>query len=92
MYIRDSGGCGFTVRFFGGKNVLVAVSPGCDQCPLSGVGRCPLFGGSKCTVAIYGEVNRGHELSPLYRGCPLFGGFVTRGFTVNALDNYYFMC
>ena len=67
---------------FRGKNLLTEVSPGYNWCPLSGVGRCLLFGGSKCTVAIYGEVNRGHELCPLQRGCPLFGGFVTRGFTV----------
>ena len=37
------------------------------------------LGGSN--VQYLGEVNRGHELCPLYRGCLLFGGSVNRGFT-----------
>ena len=36
--------------------------------------------------SMYREVNRGHELCPLYRGCPLFGGSVIRGFTVPPLS------
>ena len=30
----------------------------------------------------YGKINRGQASRPLYRGCPLFGGSVIRGFTV----------
>ena len=30
----------------------------------------------------YGKINRGQATRPLYRGCPLFGGSVIRGFTV----------
>ena len=30
----------------------------------------------------YGKINRGQVTCPLYRGCPLFGGSVIRGFTV----------
>ena len=50
-------------------------------CPLSGVERCPLLGGSKCTVSI-GRAIGGHEICPLYRGCPPFGESIIRGFTV----------
>ena len=32
----------------------------------------------------YGKINRGQASRPLYRGCPLFGGSVIRGFTVFA--------
>ena len=59
---------------FGGKYILAEASPGCDRCPLSGVGRCPLS--EVHMYSIYREVNRGHELCLLYRGCPLFGGSV----------------
>ena len=31
---------------------------------------------------IYGKINRGHGICPLYGGCPLFGESVIRGFTV----------
>ena len=30
----------------------------------------------------YRKSNRGHGICPLYRGCPLFGESVIRGFTV----------
>ena len=30
----------------------------------------------------YGKSNRGHEICPLYRGCPPLGESVIRGFTV----------
>ena len=30
----------------------------------------------------YRKRNRGHGICPLYRGCPLFGESVIRGFTV----------
>ena len=30
----------------------------------------------------YGKINQGQVSRPLYRGCPLFGGYVIRGFTV----------
>ena len=30
----------------------------------------------------YGKINRGQVSRSLYRGCPLFGGSVIRGFTV----------
>ena len=59
---------------------MAEASPGCDRCPLSGVGRCPLS--EVHMYSIYREVNRGQELCPMYRGCPLFGGSVIRGFTV----------
>ena len=65
---------------------------GTDQCPLFGVERCPLLEGSK----FYGKINRGQVSRPLYRGCPLFGGSVIRGFTVTlklimreCLNRYY---
>ena len=32
----------------------------------------------------YGKINRGQVSRPLYRDCPLFGGSVIRGFTVNS--------
>ena len=32
--------------------------------------------------SISSMVNRGQVCRPLYRGCPLFGGSVIRGFTV----------
>ena len=32
----------------------------------------------------YGKSNRGHEICPLYRGCPPLGESVIRGFTVCA--------
>lgn len=31
---------------------------------------------------LYGKINRGHRICPLYGGCPLFGGSAIRGFTV----------
>ena len=31
---------------------------------------------------LYGKINRGHRICPLYGGCPLFGGSAFRGFTV----------
>ena len=34
----------------------------------------------KCTSStMYGKVNRGYAIGPLYRGCPLLGGSVIRG-------------
>ena len=51
---------------------------GADQCPLFGVERCLLLGGSKCIS----KINQGQVSRLLYRGCPLFGGSVIRGFTV----------
>ena len=48
--------------------------------------RCPELGGVSSRRFIYtvsiGKSIGGHELCPLYRGCPLFGGSVIRGFTV----------
>ena len=54
---------------------------GTDQCPLFRVERCPLLGGSKCII-FYGKINREQVSRPSYRGCPLFGGSIIRGFTV----------
>ena len=31
---------------------------------------------------LYGKINRGVRICPLYGGCPLFGGSAIRGFTV----------
>ena len=31
---------------------------------------------------LYGKLNRGHRICPLYGGCPLLGESVIRGFTV----------
>ena len=31
---------------------------------------------------MYGKINRGQVSRPLYRGCPLFGGSVIRGFAL----------
>ena len=36
---------------------------------------------------LYGKINRGHRICPLYGGCPLFGGSAIRGFTVILLHN-----
>ena len=36
-------------------------------------------------VIVYGKINRGQVICPLYRGCPLFGGSIIRGFTVGHL-------
>ena len=35
---------------------------------------------------MYGKINRGQVSCPLYRGCPLFGGSIIRGFTVEPLS------
>ena len=32
---------------------------------------------------LYGKINRGHGICPLYGGCPLLGVSVIRGFTVH---------
>ena len=37
----------------------------------------------------YGKINRGQASRPLYRGCPLFGGSVIRGFTVTISRESY---
>ena len=34
----------------------------------------------------YRKSNRGHEICPLYRGCPPFGESVIRGFTVRGSE------
>ena len=39
----------------------------------------------------YGKINRGQVSRPLYRGCPLLGGSVIRGFTVVHLRDYLTM-
>ena len=31
---------------------------------------------------LYGSINQGHAICPLYGGCPLFGESAIRGFTV----------
>ena len=31
---------------------------------------------------LYGKINRGHGICPLYGGCPLLGESAIRGFTV----------
>ena len=54
---------------------------GTDQYPLFGVERCPLLGGSKCISCTVKSIG-GQASRLLYRGCPLFGGSVIRGFTV----------
>ena len=35
---------------------------------------------------LYGKLNRGHGICPLYGGCPLLGESVIRGFTVIGCD------
>ena len=43
---------------------------------------------------LYGSINRGHAICPLYGGCPLFGESAIRGFTVYVLYisfNYKYM-
>ena len=32
---------------------------------------------------LYGQLNQGHGICPLYGGCPLLGESVIRGFTVH---------
>ena len=39
-------------------------------------------------VRFYGKINRGQVSRPLYRGCPLFGGSVIKGFTVLAIYGF----
>ena len=36
---------------------------------------------------LYGKINRGHGIWPLFGGCPLLGESVIRGFTVYFIDN-----
>ena len=38
---------------------------------------------SEVRNVFYGKINRGQVSRPVYRGCPLFGGSVIRGFTVD---------
>ena len=70
-----------SLSVFRGNFVLAKGTLGPDQCPLFEVERCPLLGGSKCiscmVKSIGGQVSR-----PLYRGCPLFGESIIRGFAV----------
>ena len=33
---------------------------------------------------LYGKINRGHGICPLYGGCPLLGESVIRGFTIGS--------
>ena len=58
---------------------------GAHQCPLFGVERSLLLGGLKMYY-FYGKINRGQVICLLYRSCPLFGGSVTRGFTVFVME------
>ena len=51
---------------------------------------------------LYGKINRGHRICPLYGDCPLFGGSAIRGFTVQIMlifsvylylyNNYNIIC
>ena len=36
---------------------------------------------------LYGKINRGHAICPLYGGCPLFGESAIRGFTVRTFSS-----
>ena len=47
-------------------------------CPLSRVERLS----ATRRFQMYGKINRGHGICPLYGGCPLLGESVIRGFTV----------
>ena len=40
---------------------------------------------------LYGKINRGHRICPLYGGCPLFGGSTIRGFTVYPVLVYIYI-
>ena len=40
---------------------------------------------------LYGKINRGHGICPLYGGCPHFGESVIRGFTVVETKIKYFI-
>ena len=69
-----------------------------DKCPhYVGVTLLSIFGGnfvlakvhrgliSVCFSelrGVYGKINRGQVTRLLYRGCPVFGGSVIRGFTI----------
>ena len=44
---------------------------------------------SEVRNVFYGKINRGQVSRPLYRGCPLFGVSVIRGFTVNCIVKLY---
>ena len=64
---------------FGGNFVLAKVRLGLISV------RCSELRGvhfSEVRNVFYGKINRGQVICPLYRGCPLFGGSVIRGFTV----------
>ena len=55
-----------------------------------GVTSLSVFGGNFVLAKVHWglisvrKINRGQVSRPLYRGCPLFGGSVIRGFTVVA--------
>ena len=40
------------------------------------------------TLYVYGDSGWCHRLCPLFRGCPLLGGSVNRGFTVYRISSY----
>ena len=66
-----------SLSFFGGNFVLAKVRLG-----LISVRCSELRGVPSRRFEFYGKINRGQVICPLYRGCPLFGGSVIRGFTV----------
>ena len=66
---------------FRGDFVWRTVVRGRAFCPLSGVERLSATRRFQMHY-IYGKINRGHGICPLYRGCPLLGESVIRGFTV----------
>ena len=76
-YVQIVSGCSFTGNF-----VLAKVSPGLISV------RCMELRGvcfSEVRNVFYGKINWGQVTCPLYRGSPLFGGSVIRGYTVLAM-------
>ena len=71
---------------FGGNFVLAKVRWGLISV------RCSELRGvrfSEVRNVFYGKINRGQVSRPLYRGCPLFGGSVIRGFTVYRISGNF---
>ena len=66
---------------FGGNFVLAKVRRGLVSVRCSEL-RGVRFSEVRNVSSMVAKINRGQVSRPLYRGCPLFGGSVIRGFTV----------
>ena len=70
-----------SLSIFGGNFVLAKVRWGLISVRCSEL-RGVRFSEVQNVLVLYGKINQGQVSCPLYRGFPLFGGSVIRGFTV----------